>query len=212
MNGNCGGSATLSGSYDDFSGAISITANFNAYCQDNSTLSGSIAAAGNIVGSSSSGFSITNMGITISNLSATMASGDSFTADGTLSIAPQSGYTSISTNSVITINMLLQDSTTSKIYKLSNYQISQTVASSNNDIVITGRYYDPDEGYIDLSTPTTIRIMSVDQWPSSGILKGTGNSSSATITALDNTSYQLDVDTDNNGTVDYTVTGLWNAL
>jgi hypothetical protein len=212
MDGNCGGTATVSGNYDDVSGAISMTANFNAYCQDNTTLDGTIAASGNIDTSSSSSSSISNMAITVSNLTANMASGDSFTADGTLSIVPQSGYSSIATNSVITINMLLEDSTTSKLYKLANYQISQTVTSTYNDIDITGRYYDPDEGYIDLSTPATIQVMPSDQWPSSGSLKGTGNSSSATITALDNTTYQLDVDTDNNGTVNYTTTGLWSAL
>jgi hypothetical protein len=45
-----------------------------------------------------------------------------------------------------------------------------------------------------------------------GKLKGTGNGSSATLTALDNTTYQLDVDTDNNGTPESTTTGLWVDL
>lgn len=212
INGNCGGTATINGSYNDVGGSFSMTASFNAYCQDDTTLNGAIAASGNAVTNSSSGFSIANISITVSNLAASLTSGDSFTADGNLSIVPQSGYTTIATNSVITIDMLFEDNTTSKTYKLANYKISQTATLSYNDIVITGRYYDPDEGYLDLSTPVTIHVVSTDLWPSSGGLSGAGDNSSATITALDNITYQLDVDTDNNGTSNYTTTGLWSAL
>jgi hypothetical protein len=212
VNGNCGGTATVSGSYDDASGAISLSANFNGYCQDDTNLNGSVSASGNATTTSSSGFSISNISITVSNLTADLASGDAFAADGTLSIVPQAGYTSIDTHSVVTIDMTLRDNTTTKVYKLSNYKISQTVTVAYNDLNITGRYYDPDEGYIDLSTPATIRVMTTDPWPSDGSLLGTGDNSSATLTALDSTTYQLDVDTDNNGTPDYTTTGLWSAI
>ena len=211
-NGNCGGTATVSGSYDDVSGAISLKATFNGYCQDDTNLNGSFSASGNAVTTSSSGFSISNISITVSNLTADLASGDAFSADGTLSIVPQSGYSSIDTNSVVTINLLLKDNTTTKVYKLENYNISQTATAAYNDLVIVGRYYDPDEGYIDLTTPVTIRVMATDAWPSSGNLTGAGDNSSATLTALSGTTYQLDVDTDNNGTSDYTTTGLWSAL
>jgi hypothetical protein len=212
VDGGCGGAATINGSYDDVSGAISVTTTFNSYCQHGTTLNGAISASGNAVISSSSIVSISNLSISVSNLTADMAGGDFFTASGTLSIVPQSGYTSIATHSVITINMLFKDNITAKVYKLANYDISQTVTLGYNDVVITGRYYDPDAGYIDLSTPTTIRAAMTDLWPSSGKLKGTGNGSSATLTALDNTTYQLDVDTDNNGTPESTTTGLWVDL
>jgi hypothetical protein len=60
--------------------------------------------------------------------------------------------------------------------------------------------------------PATIRIIGDDDWPSSGSLRGADNNGSATITAQSNTAYQLDVDTDNDDSADYTVTGLWNQL
>ena len=212
LSGGCGGSATVNGSYDDVSSAISVTATFNSYCQNGTTLNGDISASGNAVISSSSILSISNLSITVSNLTVDMGGGDFFTAGGTLSIIPQSGYSSIATHSVITINMLFKDNLTTKVYKLENYAISQTMTLGYNDMLITGRYYDPDAGYIDLSTPTTIRAAMTDLWPSSGALKGTGNGSSATLIALDNTTYQLDVDTDNNGTPESTTTGLWIDL
>ena len=132
-----------------------------------------------------------------------------------MSIAPQAGSTYIDNDIVLTIDMLFKDNATTKVYKLENFRIAQSSTIdtiSYEDITIDGRYYDPDEGYVDLSTPTTIRIINNDQWPSSGSLRGTGNSSSATITAQSNTTYQLDVDSDGNGSVDSTESGLWTNI
>jgi hypothetical protein len=211
LNGNCGGTATVNGSYDDVSKLISISAIFNNYCQDGTTLNGTVGASGLAVADSQNNISISSITITLAKLSAQYG-GDSFTADGTMSIAPQAGFSYIDNDVVITIDMLLKDNATTKVYKLENFRIAQssnTGTPSYEDLTINGRYYDPDEGYLDLSTPTTLRIINNDQWPSSGSLRGAGNNSSATITAQSNTTYQLDVDTDGNGSVDSTESGLW---
>ena len=61
--------------------------------------------------------------------------------------------------------MLLTDKASTKIVKQENFTMSEALAegaSSYADMTITGRYYAPDEGYIDLSTPATIRILAGD--------------------------------------------------
>lgn len=214
LNGNCGGTATVDGSYDDVGKTISISAILNNYCQDGTTLNGTVGASGLAVADAQNNIKISSITITLAKLSAGYG-GDSFTADGTMSIAPQAGSTYIDNDIVLTIDMLFKDNATTKVYKLENYRIAQSSSigtASYENITINGRYYDPDEGYVDLSTPTTIRIINNDQWPSSGSLRGTGNSSSATITAQSNTTYQLDVDSDGNGSVDSTESGLWTNI
>lgn len=214
INGNCGGTATVNGSYDDAVKTISISANLSAYCEDGTTLNGTIGASGQAVANAQNNINISSISITLAGLTAAYG-GDSFTADGSMSIGPQPGYAYIDNNILLTIGMVFKDNATAKVYKLENFEISAsstTGAVAYDDIAISGRYYDPDAGYIDLSTPATIRIMSNDDWPSSGSLRGTGNNSSATITALDNSTYRLDVDSDNNGSADFTNTGAWSDL
>jgi hypothetical protein len=214
LHGNCGGTATVNGSYDDGNKTLSLTANLSSYCQDRTTLNGTVGASGQAVVDAQNNINISSISITLSRLTAAYG-GDSFTADGSMSISPQAGYTYIANNSVLSIDMLIKDNATAKIFKLENFTISESLTtgtSSYVDMTITGRYYAPDEGYIDLTTPTTIRIMGEDDWPSSGSLRGIGHNSSATLTALDNNAYRLDVDTENNGTADYTENGLWGNL
>lgn len=112
----------------------------------------------------------------------------------------------------IKLNCVLRDDATKVAYKIENFKIDLTNGSGFVDADISGRYYDPNNGYIDVSTPALLRINGTDYWPSSGIFHAVGNNDAATFTALSNTSYQLDIDSDNNGTADITTTGLWSGL
>lgn len=211
LNGNCGGTATVDGSYDDADHTISLSANLSSYCQDGMKLNGTIGALGQAIADRQNNINISNVTITLANLSASYEGG-TFTASGTMSITPQPEYTYVDNNILLTINMLLKDNATTKVYKLANFRISQssTIGTiSYDDITITGRFYDPDSGYIDLSTPTAIRILNDDVWPSSGSLRAGGADCSATLTALSDITYQLDVDSDGNGSVDSSESGLW---
>ena len=112
----------------------------------------------------------------------------------------------------IKLNCVLRDDAAKVAYKIENFKIDLTNGSGFVDADISGRYYDPNNGYIDVSTPTLLRINGTDYWPSSGVFHAIGNNDAATFTALSNTSYQLDIDTDNNGTADITTTGSWSGL
>ncbi len=214
LTGNCGGTATIDGSYDDGTRSISLSANLNKYCQDGTTLNGTVGASGLGIADGQQNINPTSLTVTLSGLDAAY-SGDAFSAAGTISIAPQAGHAYINDNAIMTIDLLLKDTATAKIYKLKNFKVSlsSTIATvSYEDITLNGRYYDPDQGYIDVSTPTPLRLIYNDQWPSSGSLRASGLNSTATLTAQSNTTYQLDVDTDGNGSTDSTESGLWFNL
>ena len=69
-------------------------------------------------------------------------------------------------------------------------------------------------GYISFTIPQSTPFAGVGgQNPSSGVMTVTGaNHSSVTITAIDSTTVQLQVDTDGDGKVDYTFTEPWTSL
>ncbi|MEJ2566503.1 MAG: hypothetical protein P8164_07990 [Gammaproteobacteria bacterium] len=115
-------------------------------------------------------------------------------------------------STTIQLDYLLRDDSTKLVYKFENFNISLTNGSGYVDADITGRYFDPSQGYLEISTPTPLRIVGTDYWPTSGILKGVGNNDAAAFTALSNTSYQLDIDSNNDGTPDVTTTGAWSNL
>jgi hypothetical protein len=110
----------------------------------------------------------------------------------------------------VTLDFVLRDDATQAAYKLQNYVIALTNGSGYVDAAISGRYYDPVQGYIDISTPTPLRISGTDYWPSSGVLQATGDNDAASFTALSSTTYQLDIDSNNDGTPDVTTTGTWS--
>lgn len=115
-------------------------------------------------------------------------------------------------STTIKFDCVLRDNNTKLVYKTEKLVISLTAGVDYSDASISGRYYDPTYGYVDISTPTPLRINGTDYWPSSGVLKAAGNNDSASFTALSNTSYQLDIDTNNDGAADITTSGLWSAL
>ena len=112
----------------------------------------------------------------------------------------------------IKLNCVLRDDATKLAYKTENFNITLTDGAGYVDADLSGRYYDPERGYIDISTPTPLRIDGTDYWPSSGVLHGIGSNDSASFTALNNTTYQLDVDSNGDGASDITTTGAWSGL
>lgn len=200
--GNCGGQMAYTGTADDASNQFYATFTFSNYCEDNTTFSGSATASGQV--DSLLGFS----SLSLSFDALTVASlGESFTANGYEIITPSAGSFRVK------MNLLLQDDASKRVYRFDQLIFTIEQGSGLVDMTISsGRYYDPRYGYIELGTPTVLVIEDGHYWPSSGILAGTGFNSSATFTAQSNTVYRLDVDSNGDGTTDFTTTGLWNAL
>jgi len=121
----------------------------------------------------------------------TVVSGaESYTMSGTIDTsATASGAT-------ITMDVLSRNNNTQLVEWLNNITISVT-GSSPSVMTITGRYYHPEHGYVDIVTNTALQINVADQWPNVGQMTMTGASGSKTrLTVIDNTQYTLEVDAD----------------
>lgn len=199
--GNCGGQMSYTGTEDDASRQFYATFTFDKYCEDATTITGTVTASGQT--DSTLGFSSLSLSfdaLTVSSI------GDSFTANGYQLITPHSGFLDVS------MNMLLQDDASKLVYKIEKFALTIIDGAGYVDVSLSGRYYDPKYGFIDISTPTYLRIAGSEYWPSSGSLNAVGNISTASFTVLSNTTYQLDIDTNEDGTTDITTTGLWADL
>ncbi|RJQ15321.1 MAG: hypothetical protein C4560_10770 [Nitrospiraceae bacterium] len=187
------GSATWNESYDDITGNFFGTINFNGYCSEGVTISGNTSYSGKVDVDTGE---ILQLSISYNSLIAVSGS-DSFTSSGNISF--NFGVTPMT----VTLNLLLQDNRTLKICKLENYVMALTEGYYYVDInIVSGLFYNPDYGYVSVSTPTPLRIYDGDNWPSQGILVSTGKTgiggddTKARLTALSATQYKVEADTD----------------
>lgn len=185
--GPCGGTVSYTLQYDDATGAFSGTFTFSSYCDTGVTLTGSTTVSGTINTGTST---IEDIRFDFTNLS-----NGSSTLNGYIDI----DFTASSIS--ITAGLLLKDNAGSKVYRISDFVMYVTIGASYVDVnMASGNYYDPDYGYVTVTTPTPFRINDSDIWPSSGVIVVTGTSNTkARLTTIDNTQCQIDADLDGDG-------------
>jgi len=119
------------------------------------------------------------------------------------------------------MNMLMRDNVLDKVFRTEDYIIDLSFGPDLDadqlpdyiDASYSGKFYHPVYGYVDITTPTVIRTYAADTWPTSGVLVATGaGGATVTLTALSNTSYQVDIDEDGISPIEYTNTGNWSTL
>jgi len=194
------GSLSFNLSVNDVTGEFSGTFNFNNCREVGTTISGSMNVSGMINPSIGD---ITQM--TFSMNSVTVVSGsESLTMSGTIS-------TSFSGSSfTMTMDVLFKDNASGSVVWFENLSISATDNISHLEMSISGRFYHPDYGYIDIVTNQAFLINYSDLFPFFGIMTITGaNGSSARLTVIDNTQYMLEVDEDGDSTYDPATTENW---
>ena len=101
--------------------------------------------------------------------------------------------------------MMIQDGGTGRVCQVENYQMAITDWGSYAVFTISGRFYDPDYGYVDLTTPSPLFMGYYDDYPYAGQLvltgeNGTVGPTSARLTALSTTTCRVEADTDGDGT------------
>lgn len=201
FDGDCGGSASYTVSIDDQTGYFNGSLNFNSYCDEGVTITGGVTFTGQVDVNSPDDDLLT-FSFSFNNLTCTSGS-DSFTLNGNIS------WDVTGSSATMTMTMLLRDNSTSKVYWVQDYTIEATEGVGYVDIDVSGRYYDPDYGYVTFTTPTPFRIYDDDDYPSEGVLVVTGNtgiaggSTMARLTALSSTTYQVEADTNGDGFYDW---------
>jgi len=196
--GDCGG-------YADMSGSVKNNGNFNVNItywdySDDCVLykSGRTNESGNIDPYS---YNYTYITITYEALKF-MVGGASITQSGTWSIDYRQ-YPLKETMDIVT-----RDDTTGKTYWMSDYILLTTTGSEGSrnfdNMTITGRYYDPDYGYVEIHTETTLHRYWDQNYPSSGILVLAGdNATKAKFEFVTQVFYKCICDSDGDGEYDF---------
>ncbi len=203
FSGECGGTASYTVSVDDVTGDFNGRFTFSNYCELDDVLNGGLSMSGNI-DSNSVGFG----NVTMTMTSLTIRTGnDSFTMDGSMSL-------NLDDNPIVaTMDMKLKDNTTQQVFWVENVRLSIIQTFAYEELSMEGRFYHPDHGYVDITTLTPFRYTGTDAYAFPGVMVATGASGSeTTLTSLSNTSYQIDIDEDGDGSLEQTITGNWSEL
>ena len=205
VEGPCGGTASYSIQVDDQTGIFSGSFSFSSYCDGGVTLSGSANFSGKFDLSDPNNPTFERITFTFTNLS-----DGSSTLDGTIEIDPSGSPV------IMTIGLKLKDNATGKVYWVQNYTMEMTDGSDSGGYYVeveisSGKYYDPDYGYVTVLTDpiAPFKIYDSDQWPSSGVLIVTGkigaggNNTRARLEALDANTCQITADTNGDLVYDY---------
>ena len=204
ISGACGGSASYTVNVDNETGHFSGSFIFNSYCDDGVIITGGASFSGQVDVYIDE---LLNFSFFFNNLTVTSGS-DFFTLDGDISVDVTGS------SAIMTMTMLLRDNT-GEVYLVEDYNMTLTEGWNYIDIELSGTYYDPDYGYVIITTPTPFRIYHGHEYPSNGVLVVTGNTGSAggntkaRLTALSPTTYQVEADTNGDGTYDWSVAFNW---
>jgi len=198
MYGFCDGYADMDGSVNENNGDFSINITYQGFSDDCVLyMSGRTNESGNI---SPYDLDITHMTITYEALVFTNGRA-SVTQSGTWFMDyRQYPYRE-------EINVVTRNDANGKTYWMRDYVVYSSTGwdgSSNYDeFDITGRYYDPDNGYVDISTEQALRIRYQEYYPYEGVLAiiGEGNTG-ARFVVNSNAAYHVTCDENGDGEYD----------
>lgn len=209
IDGVCGGNVYFEITANDETGDYSGTLNFNDYCTNSSEMpyvtGDEVVFSGNCYFSGTMDVdteTLLTFSYSFDNLD--VASGiDSFTMDGTVELD-----TTVSP-SEINIDLLLDHA--GEVFWINNYTITYTEYSNYVEFEISGsvRYYDPQYGYVLVSTTTPFEVYYYDRWPSKGVLVlegslgSAGNSTKIRLEAIPPDLCQVKADTNGDGNYDW---------
>ncbi|MDH3237107.1 MAG: hypothetical protein OEM47_01045 [Deltaproteobacteria bacterium] len=206
------GYVDISASWDDQTGRLSGSFSFHGYDDG----SGVVLSGG--IGFSGTTSIYYNPGPNPGDILDLTISFPSFTSTDGINTVKMAGSMAFQFNVpaggpiVATLNLVTLDEGTGKTVRIDDYTviITEDLLGSYSDVTISGRIYLHDYGYVDIVTLTPFRVYGTDLYPSSGILTVTGSGGrKARLTALDNTTYGVEVDADANGTYEWSITGPW---
>jgi hypothetical protein len=203
ISGDCGGNASYSIQVNTDTGDFSGNISFNAFCSEGVTLGGKAAFSGSVDTSTDP---VTLEYFTLNfNAVTGQSAAESITMAGQLDISI-SGATHIAT-----MNLNIRDNNRNRVCKIENFQMDILEDYGYMSCDVSGRFYDPDYGYVDLQTTPSLpfRVYDYDDYPSSGQLVLTGKTGTsggpekARLTAIDAASCRVEADADGDADYEY---------
>ncbi len=189
------GSLAYSLQVNDGTGAFTGSFTFYDYCDAGVTFSGAITVSGV--------FDIFNIQFTSLSLDLfefTMEiGGESYTLDGyvdSMLVSP--------TTLELIIDLLLIDGSTDTVYWVNDFFLSVTEEVFYTEVEVSGTFYSPLDGYVELTTPTPMRFYDWDNAPSEGTIILSGDEfTSAMLEFVSSTSFIVYADLDGNGSYEW---------
>jgi hypothetical protein len=197
--GDCGGTASYSISLNDQTGYFSGTFDYTEYCSGGVTLDGSATYSGQF--DMNTGY-MTTFSFSFDELTSTSAY-ESYTIDGEIT------WNVSGSSYLLEMDMTMRDNIEQVVYKVEDYSMSLTEVGNEIELEISGKFYDPDYGYITVSTEEPFVYTYYDYYPYEGVLVVTGapgtagGNTKARLTVLSSATFMVEADTDGDGTYDY---------
>jgi hypothetical protein len=189
LEGGCGGELSYTLTFDRISGTFSGDLILTDYCDDGITVSGETDVDGT--------FEVSSGVFETATLSFNDFSDESHTLDGEVSL----DFTA--TPIVATFTAYSKDKQSGRVYWLKDYSINLYELSDRVEIEVFGTFYNPDNGFVTLTTTEPFVVFAEDDWPASGQLVIQGDSATkARLTAIDQLRYRVEADTEGDGVFD----------
>ena len=200
MPGPCGGQTSGTITIDDVTGNFWGALTYVNYCSSNVFINGTVSFSGEIDLVSGN---FINISMSFDYITGNDPTG-SYVLDGHITI----DFTGAS-KFTLNIDMLLQEGSTGQVFWINDYVVQSEDFGSYVSLDISGRFYDPNYGYVTLSTQQAMIVNHYDANPSSGVIIFTGEigssggQTSAVVTCFPGDIFQVDVDIDGDGIYDW---------
>lgn len=191
-----GGTASLTININDATGYFTGAITYSQFSEDGVTLDGTSTISGQY---SIAYDAISSFSFSLNALEFDFYSAEILTLTGTLDWTMDFEDDTES----LTMDMIILDEEVEKTYWFDNYHIVTVMYDNGISQIITGRYYDYDFGYVDISTPASIFTYYDDSWPVEGIFRCDGSNGTWARLVFDDETTLLQVDSNGNGTIDY---------
>lgn len=115
------------------------------------------------------------------------------------------GFNYASATETLSMNMVLVDQSNSKTYWFNNYEMSTVYSGNSLTLTISGRFYDHDYGYVDITTQTPLVAVYGNQQPSQGCLAFSGDLGRWVRLSFQANTLKVEADTDGDNVADWQV-------
>ncbi len=194
--GSCGGRLVSNMAVDTDKLNFKDFFEFQDYCDNGQVINGGASVAGTFLNSDG------DLGTVHMSFHSLKVGRDSSsnTLDGQLQI----NFASAQYAETLTMNMLLGDDGTGQVFRYENFFSGINYGSGYVDETVSGRYYHPDFGYVDLETEQPLRTYNNLIWPTRGAFKCSGDAETfVRMSFVTETSSHLEADTDGDGAGDW---------
>lgn len=190
--GTCGGSANVDLSEISGDNTFSGSIVFTDFCIDGATLDGLVSLEGKI---SQDGMNLIRLIMNFNNLELNEDSESYTLIEGSVKVVIEQDMS----GETLTFDLVLRDNTQqpAKTYWLNDYTMRLTYGGLHDTATLSGRFYDYDLGYVDISTLSPL-LIDFDG-PVGGVLLFSGEDSRARLTFYSDLTTLLELDADNSG-------------